>query len=94
MAGQFTVVVAVVALVAARLGLGTARPAADFEPPHRLFGGASLRVVNQARAQTHARYRVRCFYKPHLDGSGNRWRSLGAGGVWFESEPNQHIQGR
>jgi len=54
MAGQFTVVVAVVALVAARLGLGTARPAADFEPPHRLFGGASLRVVNQARDQTHA----------------------------------------
>ena len=51
MAGQFTVLVAVVALVAARLGLGTACPAVDFEPPHRLFGGASLRVVNQARAQ-------------------------------------------
>jgi len=86
MAGQFTVVVAVVALVAARLGLGTARPAADFEPPHRLFGGASLRVVNQARAQTHARPIERpASTKPHRVSNGNRWRSLGAGGVWFRT---------
>ena len=82
MGGQFTVLVAVVAPIAARLGLGTARPAAHFESPHRLFGGASLRAVDQARAQTHARPIERAAStKPHRDGNGNRRRSLGAGGV-------------
>jgi len=63
MAGQFTVVVAVVALVAARLGLGTARPAADFEPPHRLLVAPRCVWSTKPGTKPTPAYRVRWFYK-------------------------------
>ena len=93
MTGRFTVVVAVVALVAARSGLGTAGPAADFEPPHRLFGGAALRVVNQAGPKpTPALSSALRLQNPTAMVMGIVRRSLGAGLVRVRTQ-STHTRG-